>query len=600
MESTNFQSLSSDDEEASVRTVEIRRELENLKELMDKAKRRHPTKALQSFSSQNLPNQSQAKHLSSSENIHEILLQYSKGPQIYSLLANLCTSYKIPLNIPETLLFISSIQYPIFLYTNKGYVYSEISDNSIDSFFDKVENISHNYHGNQNYPIFIHIAMNDRVRLCFSKSEARELFMNCPHYTHRLQRFIPPSTNFASKIRVHWTSGNKTSKMFFMSNTTQIVLKQYKSKIPPPPVGKIRKPLIISHTYSEKLLETSVSLSMPFKAIRRNISKTRQSSPHSMIFKDSDNSPDETNTSFFPKVRKSHKRVFSVGDFSTNNIIDQNPQEIDSSKFIVKSDNYSQVNVVISSQPIPEINHELKTITSLINTFILKKQNYLDELLIDFIKDSKEKFVFLSCKRYKVKGEQPREIFSTKKDSSKSNFKVAFPDIVINNISEQTTPGRDREMEEKLQKARMTAHKEAISIDQTQSMIEQKSSEMEIKRDVNLSLEEISELNKDNYLVQRKSDKLGRIPYNIIGIMPHNKTNQLISFIEKQKEPALKPLRHKERSKNLFWIGSDQISPIKYTEIMSKSIDKIAKHFDKRKKQAEEGKKGTNKNENII
>ncbi|CAG9335254.1 unnamed protein product [Blepharisma stoltei] len=580
MKSNNFQSLSSDDEEASVRTVEIQRELENLKELMCKAKISGPE--FQTFKMQTLSKQQQIKNLSIIESVHDILLQYSKGPQIYSLLANLCASYKIPLNIPETLLFISSIQYPIFLHTNKGYINCEISKNSLDLFFAKtVENLN----DNKSYPKYIHTAMNDRERLCFSIQEAKDLFANCPHYTHRLQKYITPSTNFASKIRVHWTSANKMPKMYSISNTTPIINRQnYESRILP--LSKSQKSEI------NKKLKTSLTLSTPFRPILR--SKTRQPSIINKN-KSPEKNFEEINSSFFPETRKTHKRYFSLGDFTVEDSNKQS-EETDFSKFTAKIENYEKVNVVASSQPISEINNQLKTIASLINTFMIKKQNCLEELLVDFIKDSKGNFLFLACKRYKIKGEKSNENFPLKKLPSKHNIQIPFPEIFI---SENQSPEKDQEIDENLYKTRMMAHKEQIAIEKTQLLIEKQSSELEIKKSLNVSFAEISEKNKEDYLIQRKSDKNGKIPYNIIGIMPHNKNNQLISFIEKQKEPALKPLRHKERSKNLFWIGSHQISPMKYTEIMSKSIDKIAKNFDKRKRAAEEGRKGNNKKEII-
>lgn len=135
------------------------------------------------------------------ENVHQILCRYSKGPEIYTLLASTAQQFKIPLNIPETLLFMSSFQHPVLLFSANGYVQTEISEFAIDKFFERAEAASSG--NNKAFPKYIHVAMNDRVRICFEQAEARDFFINCPHYSHRLQRYIPPPTNFASKIRVH-------------------------------------------------------------------------------------------------------------------------------------------------------------------------------------------------------------------------------------------------------------------------------------------------------------------------------------------------------------------------------------------------------------
>lgn len=343
--------------------------------------------------------------------------------------------------------------------------------------------------------------------------------------------------------------------MYSMTNSIPIFVKPLKIRILPiPRMPKIKKTLI-SHSYTQKLLDTSFSPSLPFRPLRDRNPKTRETSPAYSGYKGLDSSYEE-NTSVLPAINITHKRVLSVSTtlpsvYMSNDIIEKPNIETDFSRYIVRYTNFNQTSVISSSQPISGINDELKSLAVLINSFLLKKSNCLEELLVDFVKDPKENFIFIACKRFKIKGEQPHEMSPIKKEASRNTNHMPFPDIVIS-VAEKQSPFGEEKYETDLKKSRVSGFKEEMKIDKAQNLLEQQVSDMEIKKDIIVSIKDIRDVNKESYLQQKRSDKHGRIPYNIIGIMPHAKNNQLISFIEKQKEPTLKPLRHKERSKNLF------------------------------------------------
>lgn len=136
------------------------------------------------------------------ENLHNLLKNCRGGPDLYTLFFRGCNSFGINVKIPETLLYISSHNSPIFLHNHpNGPIVADSSEKALERFFDKVESYPLNL--KRASPRYIHIAMNENIYLCYSSEEAKKHFEECPHYTHRIQRYIPPHTNYVSKVRIH-------------------------------------------------------------------------------------------------------------------------------------------------------------------------------------------------------------------------------------------------------------------------------------------------------------------------------------------------------------------------------------------------------------
>lgn len=105
------------------------------------------------------------------------------------------------------------------------------------------------------------------------------------------------------------------------------------------------------------------------------------------------------------------------------------------------------------------------------------------------------------------------------------------------------------------------------------------------------NVKDTSDLSRNMYLEQLKSDSKGRIPISMIGIMPHKLNNHITSFVSKYREALPSPLKHKDRFKNLNYLGMQGVEAYKHLDLASRHIDDINKDFDKKLKASQDGKK---------
>ncbi|CAG9322990.1 unnamed protein product [Blepharisma stoltei] len=579
---------SSNDDRASIRTVEIRREIEALKEILHNATQ-SPLKLICQSQSDKVSLLLEKKAVKETEQIQNLLKNCRDGPEIYLLLANCCHNFGVDVKIPETLLYISSQRLPIFLYNHPtGPIVSEQSSKAIDRFFEKSEgNIAISKY---KVPKYIHFAMNDKIRVCYTAEEARKLFEECPHYYHRLQRFIPPISNYASKVRVHWVY-KKPQTIYSMSNINPIEQNYIYPRQNYSRKTQSRSNKEIPYSYTSNLQSSSFSVSLPYKSIFNGGLK-----PHTTPMKKRSHLAGSKSQIYLNEdfLTQSYFLENHTKETDKNPFQGQNPEEdnqFEYQKFVVQYSLPGTYRVIISHQTIPELSKALSLLCFIINNFYLKKVNNLQELFTDFIRDQNNNWILLSCKGHKIKGDSKAAIKKRKSLPKVKNERIkTIPKIKLNLSTHKIN--LEEEGEEILEENRHPPEKtrqEDYYVDKLAKEFEDQANLLEIHPKLNFNLNQSSEENLKFYLAQRRSDSLGRIPYNMIGISPNKPDNPITNFVETKIDPPVKPARNKDRFRNLSFVGLEKAEGLKYIDIASKHIDDISKTFDKRAKAAHEG-----------
>lgn len=476
-----------------------------IKDLLKKKSKPHQGKNIQSKTQFTKASKINSNNLK--DYIAKLLKSFRTGPEIFQLLIKYGKTHKIQLNIPDTLIYLPSISFPAFLMTMPdGTVRIDVSRSSVKNFF-AIRTKSAKESG---VPEYIHIAMNERIKLCYDDSEAKAVFEDCPHFTHRLHKYIKPYGHCINKLRVHW--------------------KLYK-----PPVAYI------------------VSNDKDFRS----------------------NTPDSNTT--LPALSK----VISVQDTSipsisvidSSNSKSQETIKKDLNKFIVRVSSTSYI--TISNRYLYELQDSFKAIVNVFNTIYFRNPNKLEEAFFDFIRSSEKKWVLIACKGHRVKG-----------DSIKIIPDVIEKPFIEDFFSRKASVMKcDSVLEESL--------KSDLSLvsDTEDNRIEKVAQQLQFRSQSNAKSEIKLEIldNSKNYLEYKQADKLGRIPHLMIGVKPQNFSNSLTYFIENSKDPPLKLSKHKDRAKNLYWVGPEKISPEKYFSMASKCLNNIEKTYNKYRKEAAVG-----------
>ena len=160
----------------------------------------------------------------------------------------------------------------------------------------------------------------------------------------------------------------------------------------------------------------------------------------------------------------------------------------------------------------------------------------LQEALLDFIKGPDGAWFLLNCKGYKVKGD-PIEIKINVKEPEvldESAISIKPTGFLCQSVSEESL----------LSDPSSLSNDEVDRIEKAAKEIKFMANTMQ-RPDSRM----IDSLSKKNYLELKEGDELGRIPHRMIGIMPHKQENPITYFIDKMKDPPIKPTQHKERAK---------------------------------------------------
>jgi hypothetical protein len=445
------------------------------------------------------------------ENLLKSFQSFRTGPEIFYLLSKYLQRSKLKLSIPDTLIYIPSFTQPVYLSTNPdGFIEIDSSKSSCLNFFSKIEPHI------PCHPRFIHIAMNQRIRLCFSKEEAKKIFEECPHFSHRLHRWVSVNQNFASKLRVHWKS-QTPSKAFIITNRISMI---------------------------------------------NNPSKTRSkiSLPSIKMYSDSKNPLEHKNA-------QDLSRFVNIGE----------GHSLETKKFLVQFNGTLSVNITSSSRYMPELQNSFTSIVTVINSVFFNNPNRLQELLLDFVKSNHNEWVLISCKGHKVKGDFITNNLKQVESSSALNIShVRGPSAMLCESVTEESLKSDETFD--------SLEEENEEIERTAKRIEILAGEMEKNHG-----KIVENLNNQTYLDLKQSDSMGRIPHIMIGILPHKIEKPISYFVEKAKEPPIKPVKHKDRGKNLYWASNEKINPETYTKITAKCLNDVVKVYNKHRNEAKLG-----------
>ena len=207
-------------------------------------------------------------------------------------------------------------------------------------------------------------------------------------------------------------------------------------------------------------------------------------------------------------------------------------------KFLVQLNSSSDCIVIPSNRNMPELQEAFKTIASILNRVYFREFNKMQEFLMDFIKSSENKWVFIACKGYKIKGDDKvveAKVDDNSLDSSIYSYKGSV--LLCDSVSEESLKSE----------VSLISDNEEELINDAADSIENRALLMEKKRNIKLENEKTM-----TYMDLKQMDDLGRVPHIMIGIMPHKLANPLTYFIERSKNPPIKPSKHKDRAKNLY------------------------------------------------
>ena len=427
------------------------------------------------------------------------------------------------------------MSFPVFLRTlSSGYIYVDSSQDSLINFFSV-----NNAEPYDKHPKYIHIAMDERIKLCYDDIEAKRIFEDCPHFSHRLHKFIKSSNNYSSKLRVHWKI-YKPSIAYIITNTLAIN-----------PKKKFYK--------TESILKESIT--------RQNANKVNKVNKNNR-------------TQILPPInpKKNIKKLEnsinkSANEISKFNIYDNDDmRNNESRKFFVSVQGNSENHVTISNRYIPELQESFKNILNLMNSVYFKNPNILQEMLLDFIKEPNGKWLIINCKGYKIKEDsnsnkkEIKEKINIKEKLDESAYSIKPYSNICESVSEESL----------VSDVSSVSDDEAIQIEKAAKNITTIASEMNNKKSFSFDI-----LTNKAYIELKEGDELGRIPHRMIGIMPHKQSNPMTYFIDKPKNLPIKPLKHKERAKNFHWFGTDKINPEVYFELATKNITKVSNIYSK-------------------
>lgn len=329
------------------------------------------------------------RSLEKAEKLQGILKSCKAGPDIFVVLSGYCIMTKVFLKIPETLLYISASNSAVFLCNHKyGYIVVDTSKQAMDRFFETTKSVSINT--KYKVPIYIHIAMDAKIKLCFNRYDAQEVFENCPHYAHRLQRYIYPSTNLASKIRVYW-SKNKIDTICSLTNQIPFEKLETRESLDFRHIKKERQ-VNKASTFTNKILASSFSISLPYRPLySRKIKKSMSHTPSQTLVavsvpKEKQLIMNKTNNDILIGKRTQFYPNNSPSSNTSCAIDEENEIE----KYVIKYTDLARLKIIITHYPIQELNSIFRNLIEIVNNSALKKSNGLSELFVDFIKDSQD------------------------------------------------------------------------------------------------------------------------------------------------------------------------------------------------------------------
>jgi hypothetical protein len=423
-----------------------------------------------------------------------------EGPDVFAWLSRKSCIYDIHLRIPETLVYTSHGNNPIFLYNGPdGYIKAENTGNSVDAFFNAVETIF-STDNRDGLPMYLHISKGTGSKLYFNTNKAKKNFEECPYRHHILQRYIRVGSKKAWKVYVSWE--DKRTKYYTLTNNTEFTAGLNKSSQD-----------VVSHQ----------SLFTPFKTFQK---------------------------------------------------ISSHPASQDPSAFMIKFKNKNSYHIVMTLHPIKGLKNIVNQFIPTLKKLLFKNKN-IKEIVLEFIKESKDIWYFLGIKGYSLKGDAKNINYHKNMRFSITENRKKYPSISILEPNTPTSEELSKITTEKLEINEISKYSKNLM-----KRVCASSSTTSFK---------ISSLSKEdeyyNYLSYKKADNLGRVPYNMIGITPQRASAKITHFIDTRKK--IIPLANNSTD---FPLGMHMVNEISvksnaaYLQEVSKSLDQKLSHVIATKK----------------
>jgi hypothetical protein len=297
---------------------------------------------------------------------------YWKTPDFYSALESAATRSSVKLRIPETLLKLNS-RGSLLTTDHYGIVQVDRSLDAEQQFFAMVHSRQKEITTlkSKRLPYYVHTHGNT-VKLTMSASHAAEMSRSSGKELHMLQRYVPPQSSKVSKLRVHWRKdGNPLSYI--------VISKQdlYQS-------GDI-DPLVRKEPYS------LYAMSLPSSALSSLNVSIRTDKPGSSSTTHLQN----LNTSSTSQLR-SRSVPRRIGQVRPAKQEVRSIPEDGMSAWLVHSSDLKTASILENKSLASHVLGILSTVRRVAEQYLLKGQ--FNELLVDFMKDTDGRWMFLACK----------------------------------------------------------------------------------------------------------------------------------------------------------------------------------------------------------
>jgi hypothetical protein len=247
--------------------------------------------------------------------------------------------------------------------------------------------------------------------------------------------------------------------------------------------------------------------------------------------------------------------------------------ENNAERFMVNCKDLKSYHIVASLQPISDLARIAKNIAPVINKLLFKHKT-VNEIVLDFVKDLNGNWIFLAVQGCLLKGE-PSSISNPKKLTPLNPKFTIYPTISYTREKSLSSP-------EDLQETTLSKVE-----NRRISKISRKIFRQATKAGNFLNCSKFSLPTPDEefsiYLKQKSSDQEGRIPFNMIGIVPQKLGSRLTYFIEDKREMVPKTVT-KEESRVRSSMSKDLSvkSNSDYLEKISKKLDEMTGNFHKK------------------
>ena len=264
---------------------------------------------------------------------------------------------------------------------------------------------------------------------------------------------------------------------------------------------------------------------------------------------------------------------FNGGLFNKGSRISQ-----DINNFVINYKDLKSYHIVAALQPIYDLSKIVKKTVPVINKMI-SKHRAISEVVVDFIKDIKGRWVLISVQGCIYKGDSSSSGNLAKKLAPLNPRLNIYPTISFTREKSDSSPEDLQESTlAKVENRRITKISRKIFRTATKA-----GKQFKNPPKVNLPTPQDE---YHLYLSQKSSDQQGRIPFHMIGIVPHKLGSHLTYFVEDKREMVPQPSTVSESYVRSSLLNDVSVKhSIDYLERISKELDSMTNLANTHKKQ---------------